>query len=158
MREDAPVAEEGAESDGFVQQEPSSQRKPSSDSDLVLVVKSTVLPPQSQMSIKVRSDGAGISYLTPKDSLLFRHNVRLANGIADIDPAQEFEVLIANFGKRLVRLHKRMIVGYAKRHPLAILTPKRDVAEPIAAIMNLTQAFVKRSEVVKQSDENDVED
>ena len=134
-------AEEGA-------QMPQSSSKPESsrqkgkrhpkDANTIRMVKGSTIPPQSQIALRVRSDGAGLSYLTPKMSLLFRHNVRLANGIAEIHPKREFEVVVANFGKKAVRLPKNTVLGYATRHPLAILTPSAEFAKPIATILNLS--------------------
>ena len=108
------------------------------DANTIRMVKGSTIPPQSQIALRVRCDGAGLSYLTPKMSLLFRHNVRLANGIAEIHPKREFEVVVANFGKKAVRLPKHTVLGYATRHPLAILTPSAEFAKPFASILNLS--------------------
>ena len=64
-------------------------------SHTVRVARRTMIPPQSQISVHVKSQAAGLSYLSPKASLLFRHNVRVANGIAELTPGQNFEVIIA---------------------------------------------------------------
>ena len=104
----------------------------------IRVAEGMLVPPQSQVQVTVTSEGAGLVYLSPKQSLFFRQNVRMSNGIAEVRPGETFQVLVANFGKKPARLHKGTIVGFADRHPLAIVTPSRQMAEPIAKVLNLT--------------------
>ena len=62
----------------------------------------------------------------------------MANGVVDLHPRQDFEVLIANFSKKQVQLPKHTVLGYASRHPLAILTPNSKVAQQVSKVLNLT--------------------
>ena len=77
-------------------------------------------------------------FMEPKPSLQHRHGVRLTNGIVEVLPNQTFDVIVANFSRRERRLPKHTVVGYAKRNPLAILTPERRVTEGIAHARHLT--------------------
>ena len=128
-------------------------------SHTVRVARRTMIPPQSQISVHVKSQAAGLSYLSPKASLLFRHNVRVANGIAELTPGQNFEVIIANFGTKPVQLHKGMVVGYANRHPLAIISPEHDVAQKVLKLLNLqTLASNREQNGTATSNEGNTED
>ena len=64
--------------------------------------------------------------------------MRLTNGVVEVLPNQTFDVIVANFSRQERRLPKHIIVGYAKRNPLAILTPESRVAERIAHALHLT--------------------
>ena len=96
------------------------------------------IPAMSQARVRVTTPGKGLVFLEPKPSLQHRHWMRLTNGVAEALPHQTFEVNVANFSRRTWRLPKHTVVGYAKRNPIAILTPERRVAEEIAHALNLT--------------------
>ena len=95
-------------------------------------------------------------FLEPNPSPLHRHGVRLTNGVAVVIPNVTFDVVVANFSRRERRLPEHTVVGYAKRNPLAILTPESKVAEGIAHALHLTDLTDQVREVgVGQSNSND---
>ena len=73
--------------------------------------------------------------------------MRLTIGVVEVLPNQAFDVIVANFSRRERRLTKHTVVGYAKRNPLAILTPERRVAEGIAHALHLTDLTDQVGEV-----------
>ena len=81
------------------------------------------VPAMSQVRVRVTTAGRGLVFLEPKPLLQHRYGVRLTNGVAEVLPNQVFEVMVANFSRQVRRLPKHTVVGYAKRNPLAILTP-----------------------------------
>lgn len=92
----------------------------------------------SQLAVPVTTLGSGLIFLDPKPSFQHRHGVRLTNGVAEVLPNQRFDVITANVSRKPRRLPRNTIVGYAKRCPIAILTPEREVAEEIGRVMNIT--------------------
>lgn len=90
------------------------------------------------MAVRVTTKGSGLAFIDPKPSLQHRHGVRLTNGVANVLPDKTFEVIVANFSCRPRMLPKHTILGYAKRNPLAILTPERKVAEEMGRVLNIS--------------------
>ena len=105
------------------------------------------VPAMSQVRVRVTTAGRGLVFLEPKPSLQHRHGVRLTNGVAEVLPNQVFEVMVANFSRQVRRLPKHTVFGYAKRNPLAILTPERQVAEEIAHALHISHLDVQEGEV-----------
>ena len=101
------------------------------------------IPPMSQARIRVTTAGSGLVFLEPKPSLQRRHGVRLTNGVAEVLPNQTFDVMVANFSRQERLLPKRAVVGYAKRDPLAILTPESQARARIAHALHLTDLDIE---------------
>ena len=104
----------------------------------IRIARWVTIPAMSRSRVRVTTAGTGLVFLEPNPSLQHRHGVRLTNGVAEVLPYQTFEVNVANFSRRTRRLPKHTVVRYAKRNPLAILTPERRVAEEIAHALHLT--------------------
>ena len=104
----------------------------------IQIARSGTIPAISQARVSVTTAGRGLVFLEPKPSLQHRHRVRLTNSVTEVLPTVTFDVIVANFSGRERRLSKHNVVGYAKRNPLAILTPERRVAEGIAHALHLT--------------------
>ena len=109
----------------------------------IRVARWVTIPPMSQARIRVTTAGSGLVFMEPKPSLQRRHRVRLTNSVAEVLPNQAFDVIVANFSRQAKRLPKRTVVGYAKRNPLAILTPERRVGAEIAHALHLTDLDVQ---------------
>ena len=115
------------------------------------------IPPMSQLGVRVTTKGLGLVFLEPKPSLQHRHGVRLTNGVADVLPNRPFEVIVANVSRKPRRLPKNTILVYAKRNPVAILTPERPVAEEMGRVLNIsalpeTPSTMERSNYEGESD------
>ena len=92
----------------------------------------------SQAAVPVRPGARGLCFLEPKQALLARHQVQIANGVVQVPPAERFSVSLSNFSKSPRRLPKGTVIGYAYRNPISIVTPDRDVAEECGKVLNLT--------------------
>ena len=88
------------------------------------IARRVTIPAMSQARGRVTIVGRGLVFLEPKPSLQPRHGVKLTNGVAEVLPNQTFDVVVAIFSQCGRRLPKYTVVGYAKRNPLAILTPE----------------------------------
>ena len=104
----------------------------------IQIARWLTIPAMSQARVRVTTARRGLVFLEPKPSLQHRHGVRLTNGVAEVLPNVTFDVVVGNFSPRERRLPKHTVLGYAKRNPLAILTPERRVAEGIAHALHLT--------------------
>ena len=62
-------------------------------------------------------------------------------------PNQVFEVIVANVSRQVRWLPKHTVLRYAKRNPLAILTPMRQVAEEIAHSLHVSNFDGQEGEV-----------
>lgn len=96
------------------------------------------IPAMSQARVRVTTTGKGLIIMELKLSIQHRFGVRFRNGVVEVLPTQIFDVIVTNFSQQPRRLPKRTVVGYAKRNPLAILTPELRVAQKIAHSMHLT--------------------
>ena len=96
------------------------------------------IPAISQAVVPVRTGARGLCVLEPKQALQARHQVRIANGVVEVPPAERFRVFLSNFSKSPRRLPKGTVIGYANRNPISIVTPNRDVAEKCGKQLNLT--------------------
>ena len=105
---------------------------------VIRIARWVTIPVMSQARVRVTTAGRGLVFLEQKPSLHHRHGVRLTNGVAEVLRNVTFDVVVANFSRRKRRLPKHTVLGYAKRNPLAILTPERKVAEGIAHALHLT--------------------
>ena len=83
----------------------------------VKLAKFVNVPPLSQVAVPVRTETSGILFLQPKHSVLARHNVRTANGVADVKGNRPFKIAVSNFSEQPRMLHKGMTIGYATRDP-----------------------------------------
>ena len=113
----------------------------------IRIARWVTIPAMSQAGVRVTTAGRGLVFLEPKPSLQHRHGARLTNGVTDVLPNVTFDVIVANFSRRERRLPKHTVVGYAKRNPLAILTPERRVAEGITHALHLTDLTDQIGEV-----------
>ena len=100
-----------------------------------------------QARVRDTTTGKGLVFMEPKPSPQHRHGLRLTNGVVEVLPNQTFDVIVANVSRRERRLPNHSVVGYAKRNPLAILTPERRVAEGIAHALHLTDLTDQVGEV-----------
>ena len=113
----------------------------------IRIARWVTIPAMSQTCARVTTAGKGLVFMEPKPSLQQRNGVRLTNGVEEFLPHQTFEVNVANVSRRRRRLLKHTVVGYAKRNPLAILTPERRVAEEVAHGLQLTDSDDQGGEV-----------
>ena len=104
-------------------------------------------PAMSQVRVCVATAGRGLVFLEPKPLLQHRHGMRLTNGVAEVLPNQVLQVMVAEFSRQVRWLPKHTVVGYAKRNPLAILTPERQVAEEIAHALHISNLDGQEGEV-----------
>eukprot|EP00171_Calliarthron_tuberculosum_P021965 IDg21965t1 len=92
--------------------------KPTSSS--IRIAKNVLLSPKSQTFVSVVTERRGTIIIEPKHSLASTHLVSASNGVAQVKSRIPFEILIANFGTKPVRLHKGQIVGNALALPVYI--------------------------------------
>ena len=112
------------------------------------------LPPMSQTAVEVTTGARGLCFLEPKLTLQARNNVRLANGVVDIEDGSRFQVLLSDFSKVPRRLPKGAVLGCAVRDPVAIITPERKLAEKCGEVLDITTLSARgqgRSELCEPS-------
>ena len=84
------------------------------------LAKFVTIPHMSQVAVPVRTEASGLVFLEPKHSVLARHNVRTANGVAEVKGNRPFKIVVSNFFEQPRMLHKRMTIGYATRNPTGV--------------------------------------
>ena len=113
----------------------------------IRIARWVTIPAGSQDRVRVTTTGRGLVFMVPKPSLQHRYGVRITSGVVEVLPNQTFDVIVANVLRRERRLPKHTVLGYAKRNPLAILTPERRVAEGITHALHLTDLTDQVGEV-----------
>ena len=96
------------------------------------------LPPMSQTAVRVTTGARELCFPEPKLTFQARNNIRLANGVVEIEDGSRFQVLLSNFSKFPRRLPKGAVLGYAVRDPVAIIAPQRKLAEQCGEVLNIT--------------------
>ena len=108
------------------------------DTHVIRLTRTITVPPMSQYFAHVASDAVGLVHIEPKPTLQFRHGLRVANGVHELQPNAEFRVHVSNFTDTPRTIPKGTVVAYAKRNPLAIITPERRLGEEFGRVMNIT--------------------
>ena len=63
----------------------------------VKLAKFVTVPPMSQVAVPIRTEASGLLFLEPKHSVLAGHNVRSANGVAEVKGNRPFKIVLSNF-------------------------------------------------------------
>ena len=79
----------------------------------VKLARFVIVPHMSQVAVPVRTEASGLVFLEPKHSVLALHNVRTANGVAEVKGKSPFKIVVSNFSEQPHMLHKGMAIGYA---------------------------------------------
>ena len=77
-----------------------------------------MIPLRSQVAVPVGLKASSLVFLEPKHSVLARHNVRTAYGVAEVKKNRPFTILVSNFSEQPWKVHKNMTIGYATRSPM----------------------------------------
>ena len=95
----------------------------------VHVTESVTLPPETQTWVKVRTEEHGLVMIDPNARMYDTHLCLAGNGIAQVNPGKEFQILVANFGNHPKRLTAGQRIATAKPHPTSIVESKISHAE-----------------------------
>ena len=109
----------------------------------------------SQVTVTVRTEVLGLVSLEPKHSVLAPHNVRTANGVAEVKGNCPFKIVLSNFSEQPRLLHKGMNIGYATRNPTGVNCLKDESSRTFETVLNLS--FVRKYNSPRRVDERDVE-
>ena len=122
----------------------------------VRLVKHVMIPPLSQMPVPVVTTADGLTYLEQKQPVQTRHQVRTTNGVIEVRPGVQLDIVLANFSKTTELLPKGMIISYAKRSPLAVLTIPKNVSTKLEAVLNLPFTNAKNEDdPIEEADPNE---
>ena len=66
----------------------------------ICIARRVTIPAISQARVRVTTAERGLVLLEPKPSFQHGHRVRPTNGVAEVQPNQVFEVIVANFSRR----------------------------------------------------------
>ena len=121
----------------------------------VKLAKFVTFPPMSQVAVPVRKKPSGLVFLEPKHSVLARHNVRTANGVAKVKGNRPVKIVVSNFSEQPRMLHKGMNIGYATRNPTGLYCLSDESSRTFETVLNLP--FVRKDNSPRRVDESDVE-
>ncbi len=108
----------------------------------------------SQVAIPVRTEASGLVFLEPKHSVLVRHNVRTANGVAEVKGNRPFKIVVSNFSEQPRMLQKEMTIGYATRNPTGVYCLNDESSRTFETVLNLP--FVRKDDSPRRVEERDV--
>ena len=94
-------------------------------------------------------------FLEPKHSVLARHNVRTANGVADVKRNRPFSIVVSNFSEQPQKLNKNMTIGYATRNPMGVYCLNDENSRAFEQVLNLP--FVRKNDTPQRMRGSDVE-
>ena len=92
-----------------------------SKTNLVHVVQRIVLPPQSEIIVKVVCGRISPVVLDPRPRLHDKQQVSLTNGFADVQANRPFAIRVANLGASERTLAKNQVLGFANPAPDTVL-------------------------------------
>ena len=72
----------------------------------------------SQVAAKVSTLAGGLVFIEPKHAIFHKHQVRTANGVADVTLNIPFDIEVSNVSRTAKSLPKNTVIGYATRNPL----------------------------------------
>ena len=124
-------------------------------SHTVKLSKPVTIPPRSQVAVPVRTEASGLVFLEPKHSVLARHNVRTANGVAEVKRNRPFTIVVSNFSEQPRKLHKNMTIGYATRSPMGVYCLNDENSRAFEQVLNLP--FVRKDDTPRRVESSDVE-
>ena len=87
----------------------------------IRVARPVILPSVKVTKVAAVANDSGTRVLIPKKQLLNWKGVQMANGIATVRPLLPFDVEVANFGKKEIRLPKGMVLGTTDGPPTALI-------------------------------------
>ena len=71
-----------------------------------------------QVAAKVSTPAGRLVFIEPKHAKSHKHQVRTANGVADVMSNIPFDIVVTNFSQTAKSLPKNTVVGYVTRNPL----------------------------------------
>ena len=110
------------------------------------LAKAVILDPFSQNKVSVVSREGGLLVIEPRAQLATNRLVSASNGIAEAKPNVAFNIFLANFSKRTVRLQKGQIIAQANRTSVGVqdLTPQVTRGF-VASILSIPEADLEAS-------------
>lgn len=104
----------------------------------VRLSKAVRIAPMSQVKAFVVSNAAGLIVIEPRAYIVPKYHVRGANGVAEVLPERPISILLSNFGSEERRLPKGMVLGYASKHPLALVPIVGEAVREFACCLHLS--------------------
>ena len=127
-------------------------------SHVIRLSKRVTIPAMSQLAVKVSTPAGGLVFIEPKNAIFHKHQVRTANGVADVMPNVSFDIVMANFSRTPKSLPKNTVVGYATRNPLGCHSLGKRVGEEFMKVLCLPFTEIqeeKSAELCNLVDENE---
>ena len=109
----------------------------------VKLTKFVTIPAKSKLAVPVRTEACSLVFIDPKHSALARHNVRTANGFAEVKGNRPFTIVVSNFSDQRRMLHKGMTIGYATRNPTGVYCINHEDSRAFENVLNLP--FVRKN-------------
>ena len=122
----------------------------------VRVCKRTVIPPMSEVPVRVRTSASGLRLISQHERAAQKQSVLCANGLMEVIPNQPFTILVSNFTNAPRKLPKHMTIAWAEPPP-DYYVPLADTActeapvETVAAVQRDELRLSKRRSACVQS-------
>jgi len=94
----------------------------------IRLARRLVIPPQSQAKVEVTTLLQGLIVTEPKHDVSDQYNVRVMNSVHEVIANVPFPILVANFSRQRRVFPKGMVIAYASRSPLALISIDEDEA------------------------------
>ena len=127
-------------------------------SHVIRLSKRVTIPALSQLAVKVSTPAGSLVFIEPKNAIFHKHQVRTANGVADVMPNVSFDIVVANFSRKPKSLPKNTVIGYATRDPLGCHSLGKRVGEEFMKVLCLPFTEIqeeKSAEPCNLVDENE---
>lgn len=102
----------------------------------------------TSIAVPVRTSAQGLVFMELRPSAQFRHELSIGNGVHDVAFEFPFQLLFANFTAKSRTLPKGTTIAYAKRSPLAVLAPNKEMAQGLEAALHITEQTPATGECV----------
>ena len=88
-------------------------------------------PPESQTWVTVTSQHRRLNVLQPHEQLYSSAQICLTNGVVQVEPSEQFKVLVANFAPHTYKLAKNQIIGTLLPHPTTVVDSQINFADVV---------------------------
>lgn len=105
----------------------------------IRLAKAVTLPGFSQCAVRVSSDARGLCLIEPKHGVFVKYQVRASNGVFEAHPDRPTTLVVSNFGETPRKLPKGMVIAYATRSPVAIVSLDGPGARQLANCLHISE-------------------
>ena len=116
-------------------------------SPIIKVKEFTRLSSESQTFVTLTTKREGRITVGPQQQLYEKQGCWTASGVVNVQPSQQFRVLIANFNLHSVNLNPRQVVAMSSAHPEKIVESYVTLTELLGLIPDIVETKYRKRHV-----------